>query len=752
MIVSKEIHITGLVQGVGFRPAIYRLAHEFNLKGNVANNNTGVVICIEGVEDDAVKFINSLEYKTPKASNITSVSVINKDFVGYDDFVISASSSTSNSITEVSPDIDVCNECLDDIQYQANRIDYCFTNCTNCGPRFSIIKQLPYDRCKTTMDVFPMCDLCKDEYVDINNRRFHAQPVACNNCGPHYNLYYNANNYTNIGEIIVIVSSLIDNGNVLAVKGIGGFHLLCNAFDEQSVIKLRKIKNRDGKPTAIMFSDIASAKKYLYINKAEEELLTSWRKPIVLLKIKKQISPSISNGIDTVGVMLPYMPFHYLLFKQLKTNSIVATSGNISDEPVIISNDNAKDVFADKCDAVLTYNREIHNRIDDSVAMVVGGVPRLIRRSRGYAPSPIMLNHNVEGIFAAGAELVVCFAIGKDNQVILSQHIGDIKNLETFDFYKESIRKFTSLFRFTPTLCVRDMHPDYLSSKFVNGLQSHHISVQHHHAHIASCMAENGIDEMVIGVCFDGTGYGDDGNTWGGEFFTCDLADYKRELHFEYIMQPGGDATTAYPWRMMLSYLMHYFGNDVVSDYNFLFKDIDEVELGIVKDMILKKINVPFTSSAGRLFDAVSALLGICRISKYHAEAPMMLESVAVVEIDKNYSYDVGDEISFKSTFEEIIKDIIAGTDVEIISAKFHNTIVKVVVDNVMEISAKTGITKVALSGGTFQNKLLLKRVPECLSDKKMLCFTQSKVPSNDGGLALGQMAIAAKRRKLGLI
>ena len=751
MTAAKEIHIKGLVQGVGFRPAIYRMANVHNLVGSVENNNTGVIIIVEGDKKSVNNFIEDLPIQTPVASNISSIKVFEIASNGYENFQIIKSTSKSNEITEVSPDIAVCDDCLDDIKNQPNRINYAFTNCTNCGPRFTIIKDLPYDRAKTTMDVFPMCDFCNSEYVNIFNRRFHAQPVACNNCGPHYSLYYRGSIISDIETIVSKTCELIDRGKIIAIKGLGGYHLACNATNESSINNLRLVKNREGKPFALMFKDIKSASEYLHINEEEKKLLTSWRRPIVLLKIKKNISSAISIGLDSVGVMIPYMPFHYMVFEKLNTNIIVLTSGNISDEPVIISDEQALSTFSNICDAVITYNREIYNRTDDSVTIVINNIPRTIRRSRSYAPSPIVLKLRTEGIFAGGAELVNCFCLGKGNQAIMSQHIGDLKNLETLEFYKESVERFSRLFRFMPELAVMDMHPDYLSSRYVQNMNVPVTTVQHHHAHIASSMAEHGLDEKVIGVSFDGTGYGDDGNIWGGEFFICDLADYERFTHFEYIMQPGGDAVTKHPWRMMTAYMHHYFGKDGFKEYSSLFKGIDEFSLQTVQDMLINKLNSPLTSSAGRLFDAVAALLGICRHATYHAEAPMQLESVADANIVDSYSFSLNEHISFKSTFEEIISDLERKVPVNQISGKFHNTIVNVIIDAAKEIREKSGINKVVLSGGSFQNGIILKKVENRLTESGFGYYSQSQLPSNDGGIALGQLAVAAKRRELGI-
>ena len=751
MLKAKEIKISGLVQGVGFRPFIYRLAHEYKLKGFVENNNLGVRIIAEGDESSILNFIDDISKKAPQASSIENLNSVNKPISDYNSFSITKSKSVSDAVTEVSPDISVCKDCLNDIKNQKRRIDYPFTNCTNCGPRFTIIKDLPYDRIKTSMSVFKMCPECEIEYSSILDRRFHAQPVACEICGPEYTLYYNGQKVTEINKIIELCCNLLEDGKIVAIKGLGGYHLACSAFNDESIKQLRERKSREGKPFALMFNDFSSANEYLHIDSYEKELFTGWRRPITLLKIKKEMSPSISIELDTVGAMLPYMPFHYMLFEKLVIPALVLTSGNISDEPIVINDQEALDKFKTISDAVITYNREIHNRTDDSVAMIVNKKNRIIRRSRSYVPSPIRLNFNAEGIFAAGAELVNCFCIGKGKQAIMSQHIGDLKNLETLDFYSESVERFKRLFRFKPELLVCDMHPDYLSSRYAKNLGIPIVETQHHHAHIASCMAENKLDEDVIGVSFDGTGYGEDGHIWGGEFFVCDLNNYQRDSHFEYIPQPGGDVVTKHPWRMMLSYLHHYFGSEIIERHPLIFKGIPPHELEVVNSMIEKGINCPLSSSTGRLFDAVSALLDVCKTASFHAEPPMRLESVAT-ETTEYYSFELDEIISMKRTFEGILSDLNKGISVGLISGKFHNTIVKIIVEQVQKISKKTGLKKVVLSGGSFQNRILLKKAEDSLRDVNFAVFSQSVIPSNDGGIALGQLAIAAKRRELGLI
>lgn len=751
-IVAKKIEIRGLVQGVGFRPFIYRIAHKFKIKGTVENNNKGVTIFAEGTEKTVENFIDLIPKALPEASGISELKVTATSVNGFDDFTIIKSKSVSDEITEVSPDIGVCKSCLQDMGIQKHRLGYSFTNCTNCGPRFTIIKDLPYDRHQTTMKVFEMCEICRQEYTNILDRRFHAQPVACNNCGPHYTLHENEETETDIQVILKRTCLLLEEGKIIAVKGLGGYHVACDPFNEQTVAKLRKGKSREGKPFALMFKNIESIKKYLRVNPDEEKLITSWRKPVVLLKIKTEFAKSLSIGLDTVGAMLPYMPFHYQLFEKINLPALVFTSGNISDEPIVIDDQIALKTLGGISEAVITYNREIHNRTDDSVAFVAGNKERIIRRSRSYAPSPISVGLNTEGIFAGGAELVNCFCIGKGNQAILSQHIGDLQNLETLEFYSESVERFKRLFRFKPELAVMDMHPDYLSTRFVQKMGIPTTTVQHHHAHIASCMAEHGLDKKIIGVSLDGTGYGTDGHVWGGEFMVCDLADFERITHFEYVPQPGGDAVTKHPWRMMLAYLYHYFGEEVTDLHPFLFEGIDRNEIETVLFMLKKKINSPLTSSSGRLFDAVSALLGICPESSYHAEAPMRLEAVADINEKSTYPFNSNGVICLKPVFEEIISDLENHIELSTISGKFHNTVVEIILKTVQQISSTAKLKKVALSGGTFQNRIILEKTEIALQQNGFTVYSQSAVPSNDGGIALGQLAIAAKRRETGLI
>ncbi len=745
------IRITGLVQGVGFRPFVYRVATSHNLRGTVDNRNDGVFIMVNASENIIDKFVDDLHIKAPLASVIENISVCKIEGKSFIDFSIVKSNNNiiTDEITEISPDIAVCDACLKDMRQQSHRINYPFINCTNCGPRFTIVKGLPYDRPNTTMKSFKMCIRCKKEYSDVKDRRFHAQPIACNNCGPYYSLYINNKVITDINILLENVVELLEKGETVTLKGLGGYNLICDATNNDAVDKLRKSKYRDGKPLAVLFRNLETIKKYTFINTEEETLLHSWRRPIVLLKSKIQLAKGVSVGFGSVGAFLPYMPFHYLFFDKSKCDAIVLTSANRAGEPIIIDNRKAKKAFKENTAAVVTYNRDIYNRTDDSVAIVINNKPRLIRRSRGYTPSPIRLVFNANGIMATGAELVNTFCIGRTSQAILSQHIGDLKNAKTLEFFEESISRYKKLFKFTPTLVVSDLHPDYLSTRYAEKQQLPILKVQHHHAHMASCMAENNIDEPVIGIIFDGTGLGTDGNIWGGEFFTGDLLNIERYSHFNYIALPGGDKVTQEPWRTALSYLYYTFGKEFLKLKIPFVNNLDKSKADIIIQIIDKKLNSPLSSSAGRLFDAVSAILNICTVSKFHAEAPMRLEdAIGNCKTSEVYPYGFKKTIDFRPTIKKIVEDIIKGCIMREIAAKFHNTLIEISDIMCSEIRKETGLNKVVLSGGTFQNRYLSQGIENRLMKDGFKVFIHQKVPANDGGISLGQLAIAAKRRQ----
>ncbi len=752
---TYRIQIEGLVQGVGFRPFVYRLANSLSLAGSVENRNNGVFIFVNTDPGGLDNFIGNIKTLAPLHSRIDSISVEITEFKEFPGFSIIKSENVSREITSISPDIAVCDDCLRDMELQEHRIGYPLINCTNCGPRFSIIKGVPYDRSMTTMAGFTMCEKCDSEYKDINDRRFHAQPVACNNCGPVYTIHYQSKSENRIDLITSQASGIIESGKVIALKGTGGYHLVCDAYNEKTITGLRITKLREGKPFAVMCRDIREVNKIAILSDNEKDLMTSWKRPVVLLESRNILASSVSNGLNTVGVILPYMPFHYLLFQKLKTGTILFTSANFSDEPVIIDDQVALSLIPWLAKAVITYNRDIYNRTDDSVTRIIKNREFIIRRSRGYAPAPVTLKIKTEGIFGAGAELTNCFAIGKGKQVILSQHIGDLKNSSTLDFYKTSYERFSEMFRFRPEVICRDMHPDYLSSSFADQIaREQNVAVeyvQHHHAHIASCMAENGVDEKVIGVALDGVGLGSDGNIWGGEFMTASLADFERVMHFEYVPISGGDKVSEEPWRSGISYLQKYAGDTSERPGVLKINELGEKTISTYRQLLTKQVNTFLYSSAGRLFDAVAAITGICLHNSYHAEAPMLLESAISSGISSCYDFDIVDEeISFSKTINGILIDIAKGRSAGYISSVFHNTVGRAVVEAVKKISKITGLYTVVLSGGTFQNKYLSEYIITRLSSEKFFVYFHNQVPANDGGLALGQVTIAAARKVTG--
>ena len=752
------LHIRGLVQGVGFRPFIYRIASSLNLKGWVINRNDGVLIKIQETRSKTEEFVEAIKANLPGAAIIHHISIQESQPEKFESFVIRKSESVSDEITLVSPDIAVCDDCLEDLQTQAHRKGYPFINCTNCGPRFSIIRELPYDRPNTTMDVFPMCPQCASEYSDITDRRFHAQPIACNHCGPRYTFKSDITILIDQREIIRHLAREIENGKVFAVKGLGGYHLICDALNDQAVNRIRDIKNRDGKPFALMAKSLKEVEVFADISKEERELLTSWRRPIVLLKRKNDLADRACSSLDKVGIMLPYIPFHYLLFEHLDTPALVMTSGNLSEEPIVISNQAADDIFEESVDGIIQYNREIFNRVDDSVARVFQNKIMILRRSRGYAPSPILTGMNTEGILAVGAELVNSFCIGKGKLAIMSQYIGDLKNFENLVFFEETYEQYRKLFKFEPELIVTDYHPDYLSTRFGKSLSKEHeiplIKVQHHHAHIASVIFERKIfDSDVIGICLDGMGTGENKETWGAEVFTANLSSAERLFHFKFLPLPGGDRAALEPWRMALSYLFQVLGDDTENCDIPLFHHIPSANIKTVIHMLRHDLNCPAASSAGRLFDAVAALTDICYFNSFEAEAPMRLESAIQSGEEGSYPYRINKhEIDFNPLISAVLEDLSISVPAGVISARFHNTLISVLGELAEKISRDTGIKTVVLSGGSFQNSYLTVKLETLLTERGFKVYLPESVPVNDQGIALGQLAIAAEMRKQGLI
>ncbi len=755
-VATFRLQVSGLVQGIGFRPFIFRLAAKHGILGQVENRNDGVVIELNSSGEEAQRFLEHMIREAPEASSIEHVELSEIASRAFSDFTIRQSTDISDGVTEISPDIAVCSECLEDLELQPHRINYPLVNCTHCGPRFSIIKSLPYDRLNTTMSHFAMCPDCMAEFNNPLDRRFHAQPVACNHCGPAYSLITQDGITKNLSEILEKIGDLTSRGALLAIKGTGGFHLVCDAFNEEGVRKLRRVKERDEKPFALMFRDINEAQSFVKIKRVEAELLKSWKRPIVLLEKKKEITPGIADGLSTLGIMLPYMPFHHLLFKWLKTPALVATSANLSEEPILISEEAVFRQLSDHVDGVVTYNREIYNRVDDSVTAIFGESPMVLRRARGYTPTPIRSRIEVEGILGTGAELMNSFCMGKGNHAIMSPYTGDLKNLETFNFYEQTYERYKRLFRFTPDLVVSDLHPDYLSSRFARQLAeetgAEHISVQHHHAHIASGMFSAGLEGEVIGFSFDGTGLGTDGHSWGAEVFRADYLGYERLFHFEYMPLPGGDRVVQEPWRMAVSYLVKCYGADLADLEIPLTADIKKEKIREIASLIEKKINSPLTSSAGRLFDAIGAILGLNYHSSFQAQSPMLLESAIDASVQGFYSYEfLGPQVSFKPMILQIVDDLHQGVSIHAISAKFHHTLVNLILQLATEIRESTGLDRVVLTGGTFQNRFLTLQARTKLEAEGFKVILPETIPVNDQGICVGQLAIGAHKRERSL-
>ena len=742
--------VRGLVQGVGFRPFIHRLATGKGLHGEVINRSDGVVITLDCDKNQAEQFAREIRLMAPRAATIRSVEIISREIGSFNGFSITSSVDVDDAITEVSPDIAVCDDCLEDLVSDDGRIDYPFVNCTACGPRFSIVRALPYDRVNTTMAPFAMCPRCELEYNDISDRRFHAQPVACNSCGPVYTLNEEGNNISGIKAILERISLRLSSGLSVAIKSTGGYNLMCDALNEEAVADLRKKKQRDRKPFAVMFRDISILKEYCSVSAEEEVQLLSWRRPIVIVGSRISLAPSVSSGLNTVGAMLPHMPVHYMLFRYISTPAVVLTSGNLSDEPIITGDEEAIRHLMPVTGCVVSYNREISNRVDDSVLRIINGMTSIVRRARGFAPQPVEIACDAEGVLATGAEQKNTLCIGKGRQALPGQFNGDVSNVATYDFFRETYMLYSSLFRFTPSLVACDMHPDYLTSRFAGEISGEMsiplMKIQHHYAHAASVMAEHQLDGAVIGVIMDGTGYGTDGNIWGSEFLVVTPHDYERMTHFDYIMMPGGDVAVREPWRMALSCLYQYFENNF--DYRSLrlFKSIDERKFSLVLSMIEQKINTPLTCGAGRFFDAVSALLMLCQEKVFDSEAPMRLESAISAGSDKHYAFTSGETIGLGDMFRELVADL-GRSEASVIAIKFHNTIARIILDACMKIKEERGLKRVALSGGVFQNSYLLGKTVSLLAGHGFTVFTNHKVPSNDGGISLGQLFLAAERR-----
>lgn len=732
-----KLEIIGAVQGVGFRPFVYKLAKELDLRGWIINTPEGVKIEVEGENLDV--FLKRLQEEKPPLAHIYSISFEYAEEVGYADFEIKESHSEGKREVFILPDVGTCDECLKEVfDPKDRRYMYPFTNCTHCGPRFTIIEKLPYDRPNTTMKVFKMCQECEREYNDPTNRRFHAQPNACPKCGPRVFLYDKEGNLLGESEeAINLAIQAVKEGKIVAVKGIGGFHLICDATNEKAVNTLRMRKRRQEKPFAVMFKSLQQLKEYARPTNLEEALLSSPQKPIVLIeKVQHSLPETIAPGLKRIGAFLPYSPLHYIILSKLDV-PVVATSGNYSEEPIVKDNEEALNKLSEIADLILVHNREIKRRCDDSVVKVVGGIPLPIRRSRGYAPLPIKLPYKLKNkVLATGGMLKNTFAIAWNDKVFISQHVGDVENYQTLKSFEEMVFDLMNLYQFEPEVVVCDMHPRYETTKWAEFFSEERniplLKIQHHYAHILSCMAENGIEDEVLGIAWDGTGYGEDGTLWGGEFLVCHYKNYKRAYHFKPFRLIGGEKAVKEPRRVALSLLLELFGEKAL-DFNLPF---DRKELEMLFNAWSKGINSPFSSSVGRLFDAVCSLLGIRHINNYEGQSAMILEDLYNPTIKDHYSYSIeGQIINWRTTILDILQD----KEREKVPSRFINTLAKIALD----IARRVGIEKVCLSGGVMQNDALVSKIKEGLTKDGFWVYTHQKVPANDGGLCLGQVAYA---------
>ncbi|MBN1104004.1 MAG: carbamoyltransferase HypF [Deltaproteobacteria bacterium] len=753
---AARIRVRGVVQGVGFRPFVYQLALRHGLTGWVSNTSEDVRIQVEGPGPEVHGFIARLRSDSPPLARIEEIRWESAEPQGHVAFRIRESLSEEKRYQRISPDIATCRLCLEEIlDPGSRRYRYPFTNCTNCGPRLTIIRDIPYDRPKTTMHPFRMCPDCRREYDDPLDRRFHAQPNCCPRCGPVLELADREGRVIAADDPLALAAESLRTGKILALKGIGGFLLACDATSEKTVQELRQRKRRAFKPLAVMMLGIEEVKGVCSVSREEEALLTSSKSPIVLLRIHRAgaVAPGVSPNLRDLGVMLPYTPLHHLLMREVGI-PLVMTSGNLSEEPIVRDNGEALEKLSPIADLFLLHNRDIYARCDDSVTFVEDDQPRVVRRARGYAPDPVILPFDTSQVLACGAEIKNTFCITKDRYAFLSQHIGDMENLETLRHFEIMLDLYSKLYRLEPRIVAHDMHPDYLSTRFARELKQKDdglllIPVQHHHAHIVSCMAENGIEPPVLGVAFDGTGYGHDGAIWGSEFLLTDYSGATRLGHIEYVPLPGGDAAVRRPYRMALSYLFSLLDDDSLpQDLPFL-RHVKEEEVALIRTQIRKGINSPMTSSAGRLFDAVSALIGIRGRIDYEAQAAVELETAVgdAVHDGRRYPFDIAiqgsqREIRLGGLFTAVLQDLRDRVSRAEISLRFHHTAAAMISDMCRILSRETGIRRVVLSGGVFQNRLLLGLTRTYLRREGLEVITHRDVPTNDGGISLGQAVI----------
>jgi hydrogenase maturation protein HypF len=744
-----RVTIHGAVQGVGFRPFVYRLATDMALHGWVKNSPQGVFIEAEGAKDTLDEFLLRLERERPPISFIQSLEYSVLEPEGYVGFEIRHSDGAGERSAVIMPDIATCPQCREEVFDQRDRRHrYPFTNCTLCGPRFSIVRALPYDRANTTMNSFTMCPRCRREYEDPRDRRFHAQPDACAVCGPRLDLWNeNGETLATDDDALTRAATALTRGLVLALKGVGGFQLLVDARNDEAVRRLRERKHREEKPLAVMFPNLESLRRCARVSSLEERLVTSTESPIVLLERLEgsPLAPSVAPGDPYVGSMLPYTPLHHLLMRELGF-PVVATSGNLHDEPIVTDESQVVEGITGIADLFLVHDRPIERHVDDSVVRVQLGREMVMRRARGYTPLPIVVKRALPPLLAVGGHLKNTVAVSRETNVILSQHIGDLETAKALFAFRKVIADLLSLYEVQPVAVAHDAHPDYLSTQWAKSAPYPAIAVQHHHAHVAACMAENDLEGEVLGVTWDGVGYGDDGTLWGGEFLLGDPSGYQRVAHVRPFRLPGGETAIKEPRRTALG-LLHEIG----VDFGALRSTADagalsEGDLRLLSQMLAKGVNSPVTTSAGRLFDVVAALLGIRSVCSFEGQAAMMVEFCAERGVDDRYDFALRGAdpllLDWEPLFRDILRDRDAGVAVGAICARFHNALAEAIV----EVAKRIGVPRVALTGGVFQNRYLTERAFRRLESEGFRPFTHQRVPPNDGGIALGQVLVAAAR------
>lgn len=742
---AREIEVRGVVQGVGFRPFVWRLAGRLGVRGWVRNDDGVVRIRAEGGVEVLERFCSAIADEAPPLARVEDVRWTSVAAEGLEGFAVVESREGEAGDRLVSPDVATCAACLSELfDPRDRRYRYPFINCTDCGPRFTIIERLPYDRERTSMRVFPMCEDCGREYADPGDRRFHAEPVACPACGPRLSLL--DSEWSQVGgDPLTEAAARLARGGIVALKGLGGFHLACDATNEDTVAELRRRKARPHKPFAVMAADVEAARGLFEMTEAEVALLESRTAPVVLVRDLGRLAPSVAPGHRRQGAMLPSTPLHHLLLREAD-RPLVMTSGNRSDEPICISNDEARARLGGVADAFLVHDRDIVSRYDDSVARLWRDAPVLLRRARSYAPAPIGLGVSVEPTLGVGAELHGTFCLAAGSRAFLSQHVGDLDSEEAMHAYTDALQRYREIFGLEPEVVAHDLHPDFLTTRFAESLELPSVAVQHHHAHVAAVMAEHLLEGSVIGVAFDGFGLGEDGTAWGGEFFACDASHAERLGHLRRVRQPGGDAAVREPVRMAIAHAADAGCLDVALD--LLENDARDVD--VVTGQIASGLASPMTSSMGRLFDAVSALAGVCRRATYEGQPAILLEQAAAGDA-RGYPFELAREqgrvvVDTRPVVAAVVADLAAGVAPGVVASRFHATIAVVAFDVCREIREGTGLRRVCLGGGVFMNDLLLTDLVARLESNGFEVFVPREVPVGDGGIALGQVLVAHGR------